>query len=155
VTKNPPQVEPATGMLVNLVEVDEILGQLKFQLENREWSSLQSLLNESKKLLEPLLKDENALLTELLFKEKRGFFIKWHQENLMGHEEVLEIENNLYRVTGEEPLREEEVTRKFNISSKKNLFSEEIFKSNPTVKKFEIEHLASHQKTCILATSKS
>jgi len=138
-----PQVDPESGMLLNLVKVDEILAKLESFTGSCEWSSFAELLNETRKHAETLLQKETASLSEISFNEKRGFFVKWHQVHLMGYEEILELDQELFKVRCESNFSEEDVCQQLAIVKSSELFSDELFEKNLALQSLEVEALAS------------
>jgi len=107
-----PQVDPDSGMLINLVIVDEMLVALAGEWALHQWTSLTELLTASEKFLSERASSQGVVLEELCLKEIRGFWLGSKKGSYyMGQEEILEENGHLNRVISEEPLDEEKGTR--------------------------------------------
>lgn len=153
------QVDPLSGMLVNLVQVDQILQELAQLWDSKIWSSLAVLLMESQKFLEARVARESAFVPvtgklaveELCLHEKRGFWLKSQPGKpgnlLSGREEIRELDSKLFRIRSQYSFNENHWEQQnLKVSSVEDLFSEQVFLTNPGLDSIEIEDLATSEK---------
>jgi hypothetical protein len=148
-----PQVDPLSGMLLNLVDVDAILAELHNTLSGGaagegktalEASSFQSLLEKSHDFTAAKLKSKGCVLNEICFREKRGFSFGWKTGMLfMGHTETREWAGGVCRFESERSFDESSLeSQKLNMAST----TAELLKANPHLKSLIIENLGTGEK---------
>lgn len=95
-----PAVDPMSGMLLNLVEVDAILTNLRNSLPPQE--SLRALVDYCSAFLQAQLSIHGCVLQELSLREKRGFWVASKSGALvMGREETQEWSGGVWRFYSE------------------------------------------------------
>jgi hypothetical protein len=152
------QVDPLSGMLINLVQMDELLQELEQMWGAKSWNSLSVLLEESRKFLVGRVPQEPGAhpltLYEIALTEKRGFWLKWQVQNagrfFQGYEEIRELDTKLFRFRSEYLLHEDgweqQRLKYLKVISTNDLFSEKIFQDNPGLHSLEIENLTTSKK---------
>lgn len=110
VTKPAPEVDPLSGMLLNLVDVDAVMSALHNFWSSQSWTSLQSLAEKSRDFVAAELAKKKTELSEIILHEKRGFWLGWRGgEWLMGREEMRELGGHLYRLQFESSFVEAQI----------------------------------------------
>jgi len=100
-----PAVDPKSGMLLNLLEVDAILANLRNSLPPQE--SLQALVDYCRGFLQAQLQAHGCVLQELCLHEKRGFWIALKSGSLvMGVDETQEWSGGVWRFYSERDFNE-------------------------------------------------
>lgn len=90
-----PQVDPMSGMMVNLVDVDGILTDLQKSLP--AVGSLRELLDKCRVFLSARLKAHGCELSSVCLREKRGFWFAWRSGDfVMGAVETREWAGGVY-----------------------------------------------------------
>lgn len=90
-----PQVDPMSGMLMNLVDVDGILADLRKSLP--AVASLRELLEKCRVFLSARLKAHGCELSSVCLREKRGFWLAWQAGTLvMGTVETREWSGGVF-----------------------------------------------------------
>jgi hypothetical protein len=144
------QVDPLSGMLLNLTQVDQILQELVKLWDSKSWSSLAALLLESQKFLTDQLAGKLAV-AELCLCEKRGFWFKSQPgkrgEFFCGREEIRELDAKLFKIRYQYLFDENHWEQQnLKVSSGDDLFSEKVFQDNPGLDSIKIEDLATSEK---------
>jgi hypothetical protein len=75
------QLDPLSGMTVNLVDVDLALSHLKQTLESESFADLAHVVTTAAKILNTEATRMGALLTKIEFREERNFSILWEQKS--------------------------------------------------------------------------
>jgi len=146
ITKPAPQVDPPSGMLLNIVDFDAVMVELHNLWHLQTWSSLQTLLEKSREFLAGRFAKHGCALTELTLREKRGFWLKWYGQGLlMGHEEIQEVAGNLYRLSSEEAFVESQVETQKRVVIGAEFF-QDVFKSNPHLQSLFVENFGNSEK---------
>lgn len=147
-SKDEPQVDPLSGMLINLVKVDQMLRDLAKLWSQRKWSSCKELLEKSKEFFEACAKIEGVFLEELCLMEKRGFWLKWHSDRLlMGQEVLREINETVYRLHFESAFKDSTLEQQsLQFENAEELLSQRIFYKNQELESLEVENLVSREK---------
>lgn len=112
----PNPVDPESGMLLNLVRVDELLEDLAKELGRATFASTMKVLEHSIGFLnQELLRDDGVVLTRIVFKEKRGEFFAWDGEYFCGRSQILEFGQAIFYVeaTYRAPERKSTITALF------------------------------------------
>lgn len=146
--KNESAVDPFSGMLLNLVKVDEILQGLKSLWDGRAWGSLSDLLAESQSFLQTCFQKENVLLREVILNESRHRWVGWRWgQSLMGQEEVREIEGEIYRLRWNLLFDESNWQQQsFSVNAVSSLKNQSLLLGNSQILEYEFEHLASGER---------
>lgn len=148
------QVDPHSGMLLNLTQMDQFLRELARMWEAHPWSSLRELVLKSEEFIADSVLRAGAGLwavEEIRFTEKRGFWLQMRQRKLFGGaEEIRELGLKLFKIRSQYPLDEnhweERGFQNLNVSSLQDLFSGKVFLDNPGLDSLEIEDLATFEK---------
>lgn len=137
-----PQVDPMSGMLLNLVDADAILTELHNTLSSA--ASFQALLENSCDFVSAKLKAQGCALTEICFREKRGFGFGWRAGALfIACAETREWNGGVYRFESERPFDESLVeNQKLTLAATAG----EIFKANSSLQSLVIENLGTGEK---------
>lgn len=137
-----PQVDPMSGMLLNLVDADAVLTELHNTFSSVD--SFQSLLEKSRDFVSAKLNVKGCALNEICFREKRGFSFGWKAGALfMGHVETREWAGGLYRFESERAFDEGIVeSQKLALAPT----AAEIFKANPQLRSLITENLGTGEK---------
>lgn len=137
-----PQVDPMSGMLLNLVDVDGVLTDLRVGLP--PVTSVQGLVTTCRDFLSARLRVKGCELDSLVLREKRGFWCGWKAGAfVMGHEETREWSGGVWRFSGErgfdEALLEKQVLG-FGADA------EAVFKANASLRSLVVENLGTGEK---------
>lgn len=148
ISKNEPGVDPLSGMLLNLVKVDEALQSLKSVWEQQAWSSVTELLSQSQVFLKGHFLKEGVSLHEVIFSESRRSWVGWRAgQNLMGQEEIREVEGEVYRLRWTSFLNESEwQQQKLSLTSLPPAKEQNLFADHPQLLDLEFEQLSSGEK---------
>lgn len=137
-----PQVDPLSGMLLNLVDVDGILADLRVGLP--VVNSVQALLEKSRDFLSKRLVSKGCELHELVLREKRGFWCGWRAGALvMGHEETREWSGGVWRFSSERGF-DELALEKQTLTLAAD--AEAIFNENASLRLLVVENLGTGEK---------
>lgn len=159
-TKGNSLVDPLSGMLINLVWVDQILAELALVWSQGSWKCLGDLLKASRKFLESKAQNEGVLLAELTLREKRGFWVASKAGAFfMGREVLRELEGQLYRLRMESAFKEssdeflDESSDESGLEEQdlllekaEDLQSGTIFVKNPSLQSLDIENLGTGER---------
>lgn len=138
------EIDPLSGMLVNLTEVDTLLAALADfwrQGPPPSWYSLENLLTTSRDFMENALQARGCFLQELCLREKRGFWLGSRRGALfMGREVIREYEGELCHFRWERPLQEAE------LETHDLVWVRDLFVTNPDLNWLEIENFQTGEK---------
>ena len=141
-------VDPDTGMLVDLLQVDGWLGDLAELWGARRWDSLQAVLAESIQMLKNMVRLDRVILSELILVEKRGIMIGWREVDgfLMGKNARFEWKNELYQMSVRELFQEARLFEKISDLHKSLVEDEGNFNLFPDLLRVEIENYSLGRK---------
>lgn len=153
VSKSDPAVDPMSGMLLNLVDLDAAMADLQKFWQTQAWGSLQDLLESSRDFLSALFAKHGCFLHELCLREKRGFWVAWTQssQRVMGREEVSELGGRLFRLRWQKAFKESEVDFLSLAIDSSDLTQgwEHLFESRTELQSLEVEDLGHGKKWSI------
>jgi hypothetical protein len=145
-------IDADSGMLVNLVQVDEWLFVLSNLLQTQSFGSVREFVEVSLGFLREQvtataaafdLKD--VFVSRVLFHEKRGLFFGWDQFYFFGQSEYAETKEGVHHLKSFFRWNESEESPAF-LNLTKLPVDEVVFKEHPALYKVEIEHLVSRVK---------
>ncbi len=145
--KDPSQVDPLSGMLFNLIQLDQILLELTNILNSKTWSTISAMFLASQEFIETRGTALGAV-AELCFYEKRGFWFKSQLGKfLSGREEVCELDSKLFRIRYQFPFDENHWEQQvFKVKNVNDLFSDKVFQDNPGLETIDVENLATSER---------
>lgn len=153
VGRNGPAVDPMSGMLLNLVDLDAVMSELQKFWQAQPWSSLQTLLEKSQDFLSALFAKQGCFLQAVCLREKRGFWLSWSPSSqvLMGREAVQELSGRVFRLRWQKAFKECEVeSLSLSVSSNDTHQGwEHFFESHTELQSLEIEDLGRGEKWSI------
>lgn len=140
-----PQVDPMSGMLLNLVDVDGILTDLRMGLP--PVTSVKALLETCRDFLSSRVKSKGCELHSLILREKRGFWCGWKSGAfVMGNEETREWAGGVWRFSSERGFDEALIeTQALNFAGNP-ADVEAVFKAHIFLHSLTVENLGTGEK---------
>lgn len=141
-------VDPNTGMLVDLGRVDGWLDDLAELWKARKWDSFQTVLTESVEMLKSMVRLDQVTLSELSLLEKRGILIGWREVDgfYMGKNARFEFKNELFQISVRERFHEARLFEKISDLHKSLIEDEGHFNLFPDLLRVEIENYSLGRK---------
>ena len=142
------EIDPMTGMLVDLLKVEGWLDDVQKLWKDRKWDSLQAVLTDTVKMLKNMVRLDQVIFDEIMMNEKRGIVIGWRESDgfLMGKAGRFEWKGDLFQIQLREIFNESRLFEKISDLHKSLVEDEGNFNLFPDLLSVEVENYSRKTK---------